>query len=165
MTKLQCEPYNVQHNLRWAANSMVMPLNRRRRPRRQVRRSLGAALAVKAISGYQRHLSPRKGFACAHRIAYGGASCSQHIKTLIERHGLMQGAALAPERFRACREAYFVLRAADSGERSDDGERSPSKCRDAVDCMTCSEDDYSGSAGCMICSCLEATDDLINGCS
>jgi hypothetical protein len=29
-------------------------------------------LAVASISGYQKHISPRKGFSCAHRVLYGG---------------------------------------------------------------------------------------------
>ncbi|GCL38531.1 hypothetical protein H6F47_13070 [Sphaerospermopsis sp. FACHB-1094] len=28
-------------------------------------------ISVSAISGYQKYLSPHKGFACAHRVLYG----------------------------------------------------------------------------------------------
>ncbi len=36
------------------------------------------SLAIAAITGYQRYLSPYKGFRCAHRVLHQGESCSQY---------------------------------------------------------------------------------------
>lgn len=68
------------------------------------------AVAV-AISGYQRHLSPLKGYACAHRVLHGGDSCSQYVKALILEKGPAGAVARVRERFAACRAANESLRA------------------------------------------------------
>ena len=54
------------------------------------------ALALRAIGLYQRHLSPRKGFACAYRARTGGASCSELGFRAIRRFGLRARPAGAP---------------------------------------------------------------------
>ena len=54
------------------------------------------------IGGYQKHLSPHKGFHCAHRVLHGGESCSQFAKTAILQRGVLAALPLARERFRAC---------------------------------------------------------------
>lgn len=157
---------------------MVMPtdrIRRIRRIRRPARRSLADSLAMGAIAQYQRHLSPRKGYACAHRMAHGGESCSEHIKGLIARYGLMQAATLAPGRFRACRDAHLLLRAGanggdDGAEGGDNGgngdrggDRDQGRCGTTLDCLTCG-DDYNPSGACLICGCLEAIDDIVSSC-
>ncbi|MBE8988668.1 membrane protein insertion efficiency factor YidD [Nostoc sp. LEGE 12450] len=63
-----------------------------------------------AITGYQKHISPHKGFACAHRILYGGESCSQYIKRVIANEGLKVAFVNSRERFQACKEANHILR-------------------------------------------------------
>ncbi|WP_242032792.1 membrane protein insertion efficiency factor YidD [Oscillatoria sp. FACHB-1406] len=40
------------------------------------RRNAIDSLAIAAIGVYQRHLSPRKGFACAYRVLHNRDSCS-----------------------------------------------------------------------------------------
>jgi putative component of membrane protein insertase Oxa1/YidC/SpoIIIJ protein YidD len=72
---------------------------------------MASKLAVAAITGYQRYISPHKGFRCAHRMLHGGESCSQFIKRHVERKGLLNALKEAPERFRACGTAYRILRA------------------------------------------------------
>jgi putative component of membrane protein insertase Oxa1/YidC/SpoIIIJ protein YidD len=67
-------------------------------------------LAVALIGGYKRYLSPRKGFACAHRVLHGGASCSQHVKQVIAAGGLLAGLRALRPRLRACRVAAMILR-------------------------------------------------------
>ena len=67
--------------------------------------------AVVAITAYQRHLSPLKGFSCAHRVHHGGESCSQHIKGLVMEFGPRAAVVPARERLGACREANEALRA------------------------------------------------------
>jgi putative component of membrane protein insertase Oxa1/YidC/SpoIIIJ protein YidD len=59
-------------------------------------------LALAAIRLYQRHLSPRKGYACAWRVHRHGESCSAYGYRVIERHGLRLGMALLKRRMAAC---------------------------------------------------------------
>lgn len=60
------------------------------------------ALALAAIRFYQRHLSPRKGFSCALRVATGGASCSAYGHAVIARFGLARGLGLLQRRLELC---------------------------------------------------------------
>ena len=62
---------------------------------------LAARWALRAIRAYQRHLSPRKGFCCAHRGATGGDSCSAHGYRVIARCGLRKGLRLLRRRLEA----------------------------------------------------------------
>ncbi|GAA6619568.1 hypothetical protein NUACC26_053820 [Scytonema sp. NUACC26] len=55
--------------------------------------SVSRQISVAAITQYQKHISPHKGFSCAHRILYGGESCSQYIKRVIAREGLRNASA------------------------------------------------------------------------
>ncbi|MEW6370144.1 MAG: membrane protein insertion efficiency factor YidD [Pseudomonadota bacterium] len=63
-------------------------------------------LALSAIRGYQRHLSPHKGYCCAYRCATGRGSCSAHGYRVIGRFGLWTGLALLRRRLRLCGETY-----------------------------------------------------------
>jgi Putative membrane protein insertion efficiency factor len=47
------------------------------------------SLAIAAITGYQRYLSPYKGFRCAHRVLHQGESCSQYVKREVQAEGLL----------------------------------------------------------------------------
>ncbi|MEH1939963.1 MAG: membrane protein insertion efficiency factor YidD [Nostoc sp.] len=67
-------------------------------------------LSTAAITGYQKHISPHKGFACAHRILYGGESCSQYIKRVVAKEGLKAAFVNSRERFQACKQANQILR-------------------------------------------------------
>ncbi len=67
-------------------------------------------LAVTAISGYQKFISPHKGFSCAHRVLYGCESCSQYFKQVIAEEGLLTAIANAKGRFQGCREANEILK-------------------------------------------------------
>ncbi len=71
--------------------------------------SLSRQISVAAITGYQKHISPHKGFACAHRVLYGDESCSQYIKRVIATKGLRKGLIMSRTRFQACREANQIL--------------------------------------------------------
>ncbi|HEY9811034.1 MAG TPA: membrane protein insertion efficiency factor YidD [Halomicronema sp.] len=74
-------------------------------------------VAISAISGYQKYISPRKGFSCAHRVLYGGDSCSQHVKNLITEHGLIAAVPLTRQRFKNCKTANVILRGETEEER------------------------------------------------
>ena len=67
-------------------------------------------LAVIVISGYQKFLSPHKGFCCAHRVLYGCDSCSQYFKRVIAEEGIVMAIANARGRFQECREANEILK-------------------------------------------------------
>ncbi len=63
------------------------------------------ALALHLIRWYQRHLSPRKGYACAYRVVYGGSGCSGVGYRLIRRYGAVSGYLLLRKRLARC---HFV---------------------------------------------------------
>lgn len=64
------------------------------------------ALALLAIRGYQRYLSPRKGFCCAYAAFTGHASCSALGYRAIRRFGVIDGIALLDRRLYKCGVAY-----------------------------------------------------------
>ena len=104
-------------------------------------------LALAAITAYQRHLSPRKGFCCAHRVQHGGPSCSEYARQTLIVYGLRQTVPLLRQRLRACREAARAFIA----ERDDeDNERNKPWWRQVLECL-----DIFGScdAGCIPDSC------------
>ncbi|MEE3718238.1 membrane protein insertion efficiency factor YidD [Tumidithrix elongata RA019] len=68
-------------------------------------------IAVTSIAGYQRYISPHKGFSCAHRILHGGESCSQFVKRVIIEEGVMTAVKASRQRFQACKEANQILKA------------------------------------------------------
>lgn len=65
--------------------------------------------AIAAINGYQRFISPYKGFSFAHRVRTGGASCSRFAKRAIARLGMVAGAFVTIRRFEACAASARVL--------------------------------------------------------
>lgn len=67
-------------------------------------------LAVSLISGYQKFLSPHKGFSCAHRVLYGGESCSQYFKSVVSEDGIFTAISNAKNRFQECRYANENLK-------------------------------------------------------
>ncbi|MFN6558547.1 MAG: membrane protein insertion efficiency factor YidD [Nostoc sp. ChiSLP01] len=65
------------------------------------------SVAIAIIGVYQRHLSPRKGYSCAHRIVHGGDSCSEYVKNVLADKSLFESTLLAKQRFRECNIAYI----------------------------------------------------------
>ncbi|GAA4333392.1 hypothetical protein GCM10023165_08500 [Variovorax defluvii] len=70
---------------------------------------LGTASAVSLIGVYQRWISPRKGYACAHRVHHGDVSCSEFAKQAIAAAGLFSALPSIRHRFIECREAYGAI--------------------------------------------------------
>ena len=64
-----------------------------------------------AIRAYQRHLSPRKGYTCAHLVARGGQSCSAAVRGIVAERGVVRGAVPTFARFYACYQAASLLQA------------------------------------------------------
>lgn len=107
------------------------------------------AIAIASISRYQKHLSPHKGFSCAHRILYGGDSCSEYIKTAIVQKGLSGAIGLSQHRFAACKEAHHILHSqvcAQTQPRKKPNRPSPNRVRD----YACTE--LTPSVGCDACN-------------
>lgn len=66
-------------------------------------------LTLSGIRLYQRHLSPRKGFRCAHAALHGGESCSAAVARIVREEGLSRGRARIAARFGACRAAHNAI--------------------------------------------------------
>jgi uncharacterized protein len=92
-------------------------------------------LALAAIGGYQRHLSPRKGFACAYRVAHGGTGCSGYAKQAIGTHGLIRATPLIRTRFSDCRDAAKELQEAKAQRKKD--KWYDNACVHGCDCSGC----------------------------
>ena len=69
------------------------------------------ALLLAAIRFYRRHLSPRKGFACAYRVHVGGCSCSMLGLRAVSRYGAWRGLGVLRLRLRECHAAAQAWRA------------------------------------------------------
>ncbi|MDD9206537.1 membrane protein insertion efficiency factor YidD [Georgenia sp. 10Sc9-8] len=73
--------------------------------------SVSSRMADSMIARYQRHLSPRKGWTCAHLVAHGGQSCSAAVRAIVARRGVVRGAVPTALRFVACYRAASLLMA------------------------------------------------------
>lgn len=63
-------------------------------------------LVLAAITAYQRHLSPHKGFVCAYRVHTGRMSCSVLGYRAVRRYGVVRGLALLRRRTDLCGDAH-----------------------------------------------------------
>jgi putative component of membrane protein insertase Oxa1/YidC/SpoIIIJ protein YidD len=72
--------------------------------------TLSRKIVIDSIAAYQTHISPRKGFACAHRILHGDESCSMYIKRILGEESLMSAIQLSRQRFKACFAANQTLK-------------------------------------------------------
>ncbi|MEO0864779.1 MAG: membrane protein insertion efficiency factor YidD [Pseudomonadota bacterium] len=79
-------------------------------------------VALGGIWAYQRYLSPRKGYACAHRVAHGGTGCSGYAKQLIRDRGLIAALPGIRARFAACKRTAQQMHA-DREEQQDKDRR------------------------------------------
>ncbi len=77
-------------------------------------------MALGAIWGYQRWLSPRKGYRCAYGALHGGTGCSGFAKAVIQREGLWRAVPLVRARFADCAAAAVTLQS--RAARGDDGQ-------------------------------------------
>ncbi|MBC9071976.1 membrane protein insertion efficiency factor YidD [Thauera sp. CAU 1555] len=64
-----------------------------------------------AITGYQKHFSPRKGYCCAYRALHGGPSCSEFGRRVVLRYGVLRFFVLQVRRFARCSNAFAALQA------------------------------------------------------
>ena len=66
-------------------------------------------LALLGIGGYQRWLSPYKGYRCAYSVAHGGTGCSGYVKAVIAEQGMWSGLPKIRARFRACKATAMAM--------------------------------------------------------
>lgn len=71
--------------------------------------------AINSIQLYQQHVSPWKGFSCAHRILYGESSCSEYVKNLLLEPELTSVVQRSVQRFQSCALAAQELRLKSQG--------------------------------------------------
>jgi putative component of membrane protein insertase Oxa1/YidC/SpoIIIJ protein YidD len=120
--------------------------------------SVSRQISVTAITQYQKHISPHKGFSCAHRILYGGESCSQYIKQVIAREGVRNAIVKSRIRFQACSQANHILRSQIKGatEETPERKRKGQNCiKDKIRESNCNSSECEGG-----CDCIEGLADL-----
>lgn len=114
-------------------------------------------IATTSISGYQKYISPRKGFSCAYRLLYKSESCSHYVKRIVAERGLAAALKASRQRFQDCREANQILRARynrytyASQNREEEQERNKLKKNNthySNDCSNCSSGDCDAIAAC-----------------
>ena len=66
--------------------------------------------SISIIHGYQRHLSPKKGYSCAHRVLHSGDSCSEYVKKTLSDKSFFEVTLLAKQRFKECSVASMSLK-------------------------------------------------------
>lgn len=66
-------------------------------------------ICLALINFYQRFISPRKGFCCAHHQLHKGQTCSNAIKFIIRDNSFGTWLPLINARFQACKNASHVL--------------------------------------------------------
>jgi putative component of membrane protein insertase Oxa1/YidC/SpoIIIJ protein YidD len=77
--------------------------------------SFATQAAIASLNLYQKHLSPRKGFGCPHRLLYGDESCSAYVKQMLISQDLRTALQLVPQRFQACKAAAQTLQRQQAG--------------------------------------------------
>jgi putative component of membrane protein insertase Oxa1/YidC/SpoIIIJ protein YidD len=93
-----------------------------------------AAFAASLIGGYQRFVSPYKGFCCAYRTRTKRASCSEFARRVALRRGLLALPGLLRERFKRCAAAARAMthRRHDEQQRTRRPSRFGESCVDAA---------------------------------
>ncbi|QBF31055.1 membrane protein insertion efficiency factor YidD [Thalassococcus sp. S3] len=90
-------------------------------------------LSLLLIHGYQQVLSPRKGYGCAYRLAYGGTGCSGFATLRIREVGLIAALPAIRDRFRACKAAAVAL----GRDEEDDNKKHKTRWYDYCDACSC----------------------------
>ena len=97
-------------------------------------------LITNVINVYQKFISPRKGFVCAHRSLNGGMSCSEYAKSVVARYKLNIAMALFWRRLRTCQKASHIIHEenkADEVDKKDKREDSDDSFNEATNAACC----------------------------
>jgi uncharacterized protein len=122
-----------------------------------------ANIAIGAIQVYRRHLSPRKGYSCAHNALRHCGSCSDFGLKVYRRLGFSTATALMLRRLADCRADYarIVLMKARAEDDQPDPphdrrKRDASICTpvDALNCLPFPDAACLDVGGCEIFSCV-----------
>jgi len=81
------------------------------------------------IRGYQRHLSPRKGYRCAYGVLHGSGTCSSVGLEIMRSQGVLAFLRLMPLQFDTCRTAVATLKL-----QSEQDKHRKKKDEDGMDC-------------------------------
>lgn len=65
-------------------------------------------IAVMMIRGYQKWISPYKGFRCAHNVVYATGSCSCYGEAVFNEYPFFQAWGKLKERFKECKMAAEI---------------------------------------------------------
>ncbi len=85
-------------------------------------------LAIWSIRGYQKFLSPHKGFKCAHASFYGGKSCSSAVLEFFESRPFLEIPSNISKRFLECKEASIEINGGKRRKRRDGTDEEISCC-------------------------------------
>lgn len=138
----------MQKGLIFQSVNLIAPIADRIRTTRF--RSQFDWVIIGIIRGYQKYLSPHKGFSCAYRKLHGGASCSEYFRQTIDRYGLSHASPLFQQRLEACKIANFTLR---SQVSEDEKNRRRNNHHSSCNQSNCSN--FSGCGDCGIADCLD----------
>ena len=96
------------------------------------------SFAVLTINGYQRYVSPYKGFCCAYRVVRGGDSCSEFAKQAILQNGFWHSLRAIRKRFTECKEAAVYFNTQKEQEKKQRGEsKKQGACQRSADLLHC----------------------------
>lgn len=111
-------------------------------PRPSLLGRLASSAALVGIGFYQRRISPRKGFSCAHRVLHGGIGCSGYAKARIAESGLFAAFPDIRRRFSDCEAAAVTLtaRRAESSGKNPRARRRERWCDNSCDTVECCSD-------------------------
>ncbi|MGB3238812.1 MAG: membrane protein insertion efficiency factor YidD [Geitlerinemataceae cyanobacterium] len=138
--------------------SLIAPIAHR--IRRTPFRSQFDRVTIGIVRGYQKYLSPHKGFSCAYRKLHGGASCSEYFRQTIDRYGFSHASFLFQQRLEACKMANFTLR---SSVLEDENNRRRKNCNSSCNRSNCPNYCECGDCGIADCSDYGACDSNSNG--
>lgn len=62
---------------------------------------------VFGIKLYQKFISPKKGYRCAHSVVHGGTGCSGAVIKIIQETSIFSWRGLINKRFADCKEAHI----------------------------------------------------------
>lgn len=95
------------------------------------------SFSIFCIRLYQKYLSPRKGYRCAHSVLHGDTGCSGAVIQIIQENSIMEWRKLIRTRFDNCRLAHEELKEKKkdkNGKCSRCKNKLKSGCGDGADC-------------------------------
>ena len=94
-------------------------------------------LIIQLIQIYQQHISPHKGYCCAHSALYGHSSCSSWAIRILKKQKLSFFFPLMKRRFQACNQAHKELKKEKSETENNPESIDPCPCGDKKTAYCC----------------------------